>query len=89
MGFIALTKTNQSIFLIILALLSLLYINYIHQTIKKNVDAKDAKEEPDKTFNVSDKIFNFIEDNSANIKKLIIGLLVVGFVLYLGEKKYE
>lgn len=84
LGFMVLTKTNRYVFLTILVLLSLLYINYLHQTLKNN-----KKDKSNETNTTSDKIFKFIENNVLNIKKLIIGLLVFGFVLYLGEKKYE
>lgn len=87
LGFMMLMKTNKYIFLLILVLLCLLYINYLNKTLKKNnTDDKDGDKD---NVNVTNKWFTLIEKNDATIKNVIVGLLVFGFVVYLGEKKYE
>ena len=78
-GFLLLSKTNKHIFMTILILLALLYIIHLKKTIELQ-NNKNNKQSP---------ILQNLESYSLIIKKSIFTLLIIGFILYLGEKKYE
>jgi uncharacterized membrane protein len=80
LGFIALSKTNKHFFMIILLLLGLLYIIHLKKTIDKQ-NIKNSKQ--------LQQINNKLDSYISSINYIILLLLVIGFILYIGEKKIE
>ena len=81
-GFMILTKTNKNVFLVILILLGLLYIIHLKKTLELSNKEDHNNKEHKKYIDTLDNYINII-------KTSIVGLLGIGFLLYLGEKKYE
>ena len=87
LGFIALVRTNKNIFLIILSLLGILYLFSLKRNIinKENNNHNTSKEK----IKENKELLNKLEYYQGYINKAIFTLIVIGFILYLGEKKVE
>jgi len=83
--FILISKTEYGFFVPIFILISIIYVLYLkREEIEKEKESssKDKKEELEKNHNLIIKINNvFII--------IVIGLTIVGFLFYMGRKKYE
>jgi hypothetical protein len=75
--FIILTKTNHIIFIIIIILLGILYI-----IVLKINELKEEKINNNELGEKLNNIYNYIS-------YIILILLIIGFLMYMGEKKYE
>lgn len=78
LGFMILPKTNIIFFITILILLGLLYVIHLKKTIELQKNDEGSKQ------NIKQ-----LDKYSYYIQVKIIILLSFGFIIYLGEKKYE
>ena len=85
--FILMMRTDKYFFIIILLLIALVYIFVLKENEYKSILEKN---------NLNEKEKNEIKNNIMNIKQIneylfyiVIIITIIGFLLYLGEKKYE
>lgn len=83
--FILISKTEYGFFVPIFVLISIIYVLYLKREEidkEKESSSKDKKEELEKNYNLIIKINNLFII-------IVIGLTIVGFLFYMGRKKYE
>lgn len=85
--FILIMRTDKYFFIIILFLIALIYILVLKENEYKSIIEKN---------NLKDKEKDEINKNIIDIKKIndilfyiVIIITIIGFLIYLGEKKYE
>ena len=84
--FIIFSKNNFNFFIIGLILLGIIYIlNLIKVDLEGNIIENSTKEEQDKNKN----LINLIEKIKNILLIIFIINIIIGFILYMGEKKIE
>lgn len=78
--FLILNKTIHVIWITVFLLIVLIYIKHLFQSNNKKTELDPDKIEKNKK---REKVFNYV------IFIIIITLTLVGFLIYMGEKKYE